>query len=123
MPTIVNGVTYFQTISTLDESSTLLISSYPVRVCFCRDGQPDFNSQSFHIKVRKGEVFTVPLIAVDQVNHTVNATIHVSLSSNLGGLGEDQSLQYSTKSCSDVKLSVFSPFDTEQVILLSLIHI
>ena len=117
MPTIVNGVTYFQTISTLDESSTLLISSYPVRVCFCRDGQPDFNSQSFHIKVRKGEVFTVPLIAVDQVNHTVNATIHVSLSSNLGGLGEDQSLQYSTKSCSDVKLSVFSPFDTEQVIL------
>ena len=40
-PTIINGVTYFQILSTLNYSEPLSISSHPVRVCFCRDDQPD----------------------------------------------------------------------------------
>ena len=59
----------------------------------------------------------MPLVAVDQVNHTINATILSSLSSNRGGLGEDQSSQNSTESCTDVFFSVFSPFDSEELIL------
>ena len=68
-------------------------------------------------KPKKGEVFTVPLVAVDQVNHTINATIHSSLSSNIGGLGEDQSLQNSIESCTDIVFSVFSPRESEELIL------
>ena len=113
-PSFINGVTYLHNISTLNTQS---VSSHPVRVCFCRDGQPDYNSQTFHVKVKKGEVFTVPLVAVDQVNHTINATIHSSLSSNLGGLGEDQSSQNLTESCTNVTFSVFSPLESTKLIL------
>ena len=59
----------------------------------------------------------MPLVALDQVNHTISATIHSSLSSNFGGLGEDQSLQNLTTSCTVIHFSVFSPHDSEEVIL------
>ena len=108
-PSFINGVTCIHNISTLNTQS---ISSHPVRVCFWRDGQPDYNSQTFHVKVKKGEVFMVPLVAVDQVNHTINATIYSSLSSNLGGLCEDQSSQNLTESCTNVTFSVFSPLES-----------
>ena len=61
----------------------------------------------------------MPLVATDQANRTVNATIDISLSSNLGGLGEDQSLQKATKSCTDMTLRVFSPNKHEELIVYS----
>ena len=40
-PAIINGITYLQNMSTFTESSSSFsINSHPVRVCFCRDGQP-----------------------------------------------------------------------------------
>lgn len=116
---VLDGVTYFNTITKLNnsESLTVPISSHPVRVRFCKGNQPDYESQTFHIKVEKGRLFKVPLVAVDQVNHSVNATIHISLHSNLGGLGEGQSLQETTESCTDVSLEVFSPSEHEELIL------
>ena len=53
------------------------------------------------------------------MNHIMNATIHVLLSSSLGGLGEDQSLQESKdlETCTNLTLSVFSPFDSAELIL------
>ena len=59
----------------------------------------------------------MPLVVVDQVNHTISATIHSSLSSNLGGLGEDQSSQNLTESCTNVTFSVFSPLESTKLIL------
>ena len=47
----------------------------------------------------------------------MNATIHILLSSNLGGLDEDQSLQKSIEICTNVTLSVFSPYESEELIL------
>ena len=110
---------YFKTISELNnsESNTLPISSHPVRVRFCKNDQLEYKSQSFHVRVKKGRSFGVPLVAVDQVNHIVNATIQISLSSNFGGLDEDQSLQKTTESCTDIALSVFSPNEYEELIL------
>ena len=112
---IIDGVTYFKVISTITEPST--IGSQPVRVCFCRDSRPDCTLQSLNIQVMKAEIFEVPLVAVDQVNRIVNATIYSSLSSNYGGLGEDQSSQNTTESCSDLNFSVFSPHKFEILIL------
>ena len=114
----VNGVTYFQILSTLNYSEPLSISSHPVRVYFCRDGQPDYNLHLYHVKVKKGEVFTLPLVAIDQVNHTVSATVNVALSSKLGGLGENQtSQQISNETCTNVTLSVSSSYEQEVLIL------
>ena len=118
--TVMHGITYLRAISTFSDtsdSSTFPVSSNPVRVCFCLDDKPDFVSQSFHVKVEKGRLFKVRLVAIDHMNHTVNATVDVALSSNVGGLGEDQSLQKTTESCSDIILSVFSPSEQEQLIL------
>ena len=119
--TVLDGVAYFHAISILNnsDSSILPISSHPIRVRFCKDDRPNYESQSFHVKVEKGRLFKVPLVAVDQVNHTVNATIHISLSSNLGGLGEDQSLQETTESCTDIDMEVFSPNKNEELILFA----
>ena len=67
-----DGVTYLKIISTLN--STKGISSKPVKLCFCReDGIPDCSYQPYSLKdpvrVKKGQVFNVSLVAVDQVNH------------------------------------------------------
>ena len=69
------------------EEDTMLISSAPVRICFCRDMDPDCNYQWPVTRVKKGHLFVVTLVAVDQVNHTINATIRSYLSSQAGGLG------------------------------------
>ena len=44
------------------------------------------------MKVKKGRPFKVRLVAIDQMNHTVNATVDIALSSNVGGLGEERQL-------------------------------
>ena len=42
------------------------IASHPVRLCFCtRDGQPDCDYSPPPVYVKKGETFTVSLVAVD----------------------------------------------------------
>ena len=74
----VDGFTYLSSISNITLDS---IASLPVRICFCNsDNQPDCNYQLSLIQVRKGETFFVSLVAVDQVNHTVDASQHYHLS-------------------------------------------
>ena len=65
----------------------------------------------------RDRLFTVPLVAVDQVNRTINATIRSSLSSTLGGLDEDQSTQNTSESCTDLRFRVFSPHHFEHLTL------
>ena len=114
-PDVTDGATYFKLISSINEFST--ISSHPVRVYFCGGSQRNYKLQVLNIQVKKGETFTVSVVAVDQVNHTVNATIHSSLSSNFGGLGENQLSQNTNEFCTDLSFSVFSPRESEELIL------
>ena len=112
---VTDGFTHFKSISSIDNSST--VASHAVRIYFCRDGQPTDGLQLMHIQAKKGELFTVPLVAVDQVNRTINATIRSSLSSTLGGLDEDQSTQNTSESCTDLQFRVFSPHHFEHLTL------
>ena len=96
------------------------ISSLPVRVCFCKsDSEPDCSYQPPTFKVKKGETFTVPLVAVDQVNHSVDANIISSLSSQDGGFSEGQQTQSVGKNCSNVTFNVFSPHKSETINLFA----
>lgn len=63
--------------------------------------------------------FFVSLVAVDHINNTIeNATIRSSLSSKLGGLGENQSNQTTVfKRCTNLTFEVFSPHKTEKLIM------
>ena len=94
------------------------VSSDPVKVCFCRESQPDCTYQPPTIYVMKGQKFVTTVVAVDQVNHTVmNATIRSFLSSKLGGLGENQLNQTTTDSCTDLQFEIFSPQTTEELVM------
>ena len=94
-----------------------MISSDPVRICFCRDMNPDCSYQWPDVSVRKGHPFTVTLVAVDQVNHSVNATIRSFLSSPRGGLGEGQQSQSSYQICTNLTFNAYSPLASEKLTL------
>ena len=64
----------------------------------------------------KGESFTVPVVAVDQVNHTVmNVSIRSYLKYSESGFGEGQVLQTTKENCTDLIFSIQSPHPLENV--------
>ena len=115
-----SGLTNFQRLSNISESQLNTISSHPVpqnRMCFCRDNQPDCNYQPESIQVNRGRNFSINLIAYDQVYKAVNATIYCSLNSSVGGLGKNQAIQVLNGACTDLQFNLFSPLDSEDLIL------
>ena len=78
---------------------------------------PNCNLKEKNVAVKKGFRFTISLVAVDQVNHSVSATIRSTLFSIHGGLDEDQALQNISDSCSTLKFSVFSPHESDKLIM------
>ena len=105
---IMDGLTYLSRFSV--NITVNSIASFPVRICFCNsDSQPDCNYPPPNIQVRKGATFFVPLVAVDQVNHTVDANITTEVTSFKVGLGEGQQIQEIKSNCSNLTLTVFSP--------------
>ena len=76
----VGGLAYFHSISNVKTSD---IASPPVRVCFCRDGQPDCSYNPAPVPIRKDQLTEIPLslAVLDQVNHPIEATIYNRLSS------------------------------------------
>ena len=104
-------------LNTEDFNSTELISSDAVRVCFCRDNQPDCSYHPEPMNVKKGEMFTVSLVAVDHINNTVsNNTMHAFVSLE-AKLGEGQSIQQTNEdgSCTDLAYSILSPHNYEKL--------
>lgn len=116
-PTYTNIVTYFINISVIQQLNH--ISSGPVRICFCTDDeQLDCSYNPYFVEVKKGQNFTVPLVALDQINNTVpNITIRSYLSSSQGGLGENQLNQSTGEGCTNLTYSIFSPQPSERLIL------
>ena len=108
------GLAMFQQLS---DVSSDMISFHPVRMCFCRDSQPDCDYQPESIQVQRQTAFSVQLIAYDQVNHTINATVDSSLNSSVGGLGEDQGTQQIGEECTTLEFTLFSPVDSEELML------
>ena len=106
------GVTYLQNLSNMDLDS---IASPPVRICFCdNESEPDCSYQPPPIKVKKGETFKVSLVAVDQVNHSVEANIISSLTHG-GGFSEGQQTQSVGRQCTHLTFNVFSSNDYESI--------
>ena len=113
-----SGISYLQTFAT--NARIHSISSHPVRVCFCNiELGPDCSYQLPTITVKKGEAFNVSVVAVDQVNNTVDANISTSISSSDGGFGEGQQTQSVGRICTDLTYNVFSPHDYETINLFA----
>ena len=110
------GVSYLHDLSNIIALDS--ISSPPVRVCFCTtESKPDCSYQRPPIEVKKGETFNVSLVAVDQVNRSVDANISSSLASPDGGFGEGQQTQPAGKNCTDLTFNVFSSRDDDSILL------
>ena len=113
-----SGVSYLGNISNITALDT--ISSLPIRICFCNnESEPDCSYQPPAIKVKKGEAFTVSLVAVDQVNHSVYANIISSLSLHDGGFREGQQTQSVERKCTKITFNVFSPHGSETINLFA----
>ena len=61
----------------------------------------------------------MPLVAVDQVNHSVDANIISSLSLQDGGFSEGQQTQSVQENCNNVTFNVFSPHSSETINLFA----
>lgn len=111
---ILDALSYFENTTNLQKQE---VTSFPVRVCFCRNNKPDCNHQLHPIRVRRGESFKITVVAVDQVNHTMsNSTIHTSITVPLQAtLGVGQEIQLTEEGCTELKYSVHSSHDSEHL--------
>ena len=93
-------------------------SSAPVRICFC-DVHDNLNCmhQPQPMQTVKGQNFSIILTAVDQVNHTVKATIHSHLSATTSRLGKGQRVQVVTSTCTNLTFKAYSKKDKEKLTL------
>ena len=126
-----DGIAYFDDISIpkyytfniyyniVDEfliATNISISSRPVRVCLCVKNELNCTHQN-GIEVKKGETFTVSLVAVDQLSKSVNATIQTSLNFTESGLAEGQLTREIPAECTDLTFNVISPRNSEELTL------
>ena len=112
---VMRGHNYFRKISNIRDSD---ISSHPVRVCFCKDGNPDCTYQPDPLHIRKGEEkkLVLSVAIVDQIERPIrNATLYSHL-----GSGNDvcqNHIQKVNGNCSKVNFAIFSNNDTEELVL------
>ena len=111
------GSDYLHMMSNIKNSE---IGSPPIRVCFCRDGQPDCSYQPDPIFIRKGHLnnVTLSLAVLDQINRPLEkAKIYSRLSS---GLDLCQHHIHSTDgNCTQLNFAAFSNNETEELILFT----
>ena len=112
-----DAISYFKRLTNIQD--LIDVRSDPVRVCHCVSMHPNcsYKYVFLPVYVMKGVTFNLTLAAVDQVNHTVHATIHSSLSSLEGGFGEGQQSQNISDTCSSLMFNVYSPHDSEELLL------
>ena len=92
------GGSYFRDISS---GESTLISYLPVQVCFCISGAPNCTHQSY-TEVRKGQTFTLSVVAIDQISQPVSATIQTSLHFTESGLAEGQLARKTPGECTNL---------------------
>ena len=104
-----------------EASANLSVSSNPVRVCLCFNADQNNDCPHQHYtKVKKGQAFTLPVVAVDQVGQPVNATIQTSLHFTESGLAEGQLAREIPAECTNLTFNVVSPHKSENLSLYAL---
>ena len=111
------GINYVKNMTQNDKIEDM-ITSEPVRICYCCERKVVCN-QTFPIfNVTRGKTFDVPIAAVDQANHTVDALILIKSKKNYSyHLGPDQQIQKAHQGCSNLTLNVFSPNRSIELII------
>ena len=107
-----DGIQYLQTIARFDNLTfSNLISSDAVRICYCDTQGVYCNHTHPTIEVRKGETFSISVVAVDQTQTPLRATVMSSLSTRNGFIGrisEGQQSQQVSSRCTELTFNVYS---------------
>lgn len=113
-----DGLSYLQKVSNIKNIKS--IASLPTRVCFCNGTEIncDVRIKAHERKVKKGETFTVKVIAVDQIGSPVPSRIFSFLSSGKSSLDRGRR-SWIGANCTKIPYSVLSPYETEQVSLFA----
>ena len=106
---------FFESISRSDVKT--LISSDAVKVEFCLNNVISPNYSHPNVSIKKGEMFTVSLVAVDQVGNPLNATIVNSFQSKNGNgrLKAGQVEQQVGNQCTEIEYNVYSQDNSAQI--------
>ena len=106
---------FFESISRSDVKE--LISSDAVRVGFCLDNVISPTYSHPNVPIKKGEMFTVSLVVVDQVGNPLNATIINSFQSKSGNgqLKAGQVEQQVGDKCTEIEYNVYSHDNSSQI--------
>ena len=112
------GLQYFMDIS--NEKKTQSISSYPVKVCPCVNSRQNCSYKiQGYVEVKKGDLFNVSLIAVDQVYKPISTVIQGSLyAASQSNLLYGQVTEISDK-CTNVSFQITSARSSEELILFA----
>ena len=114
----IDGRSYFSNISTFDEHDhkhSLSVSSFPVRVCLCRNGKPYYDDQYQSIELQKGELFTIELAAIDQLQNLVQlVSIHSMLNHSESNLVTHQ-VKNQSKGCKAISFYITTPCEFEEL--------
>ena len=100
-----SGALRFKELSNLQNFNT--VSSEPVRVCPCQNGELDCSQQQQSIQISRGDGVTISIVAIDQVNQPVTAIIQ----SNIDGIAlpESQRVQSIGPNCTRVDYDISLP--------------
>ena len=101
-----SGVERFKDLSNITDFST--VTSNPAQVCLCNAKmKPDCEQHTYYIQVKDRDRFSVPVVAVDQINHIAPATI-LSRFEELS-LSQSQRVRRIDAACSKIEYQVSFP--------------
>ena len=103
------GLTLLSKMSNVNLNDNQTVSSHAIKVFLCLNNEPDYRFDQPIIRVERGEPFTISVVAVDQVNHPLQAVVRASLSSTLSGLSEGQHSQEVNAACTNLTFTVTAP--------------
>ena len=109
------GLEYFSSMSIHDYEKGE-IASYAVRICFCDKLKHNCSLEPPSFTVKKGEEFNVSLVAVDQVERSIAATVYSTVSAS-GELGDKQRQQEVDEGCTNLTFSVKSTAANETLMI------
>ena len=88
--------------------STADYSSDPLKVCICENGAiANCTTESYSVKVKRGQLFNISLITVGQLNTPVSAEI-LANSDNIGDVQLDPQFPASNGTCTNVGISLLA---------------
>ena len=116
-PGISSGLKVFLDISETVQSGedpTAPIASDPLELCFCYNSTPNCSqAQTDTLFVRRGQPFTVSVVALGQANGSVPTIVRAQFPARQNSyLGSGEGIQESGVTCTDLQYSVFSSGDS-----------